>query len=246
MKTIDGVRETVPPDDEVKKTWGQAIRYIVGRKRAEEALGLLSAAGTALSATPDREAATQAVADYVVPYLADWCRIDRLDENGSPRTIAVARAAKLPPAMAAAFDEFVDRPDRSWSSRIGRVRDSRKPFLYPPASTGHQDSAGTNGAAPAAGTNGAGPKAGPPGVGTAMVVPIEEGGRLLGTICCATAGVRKTGTYGPADLALLTEIARRVAGALVIAELTRTVSQLRLELARGAGASLGASREGMG
>jgi GAF domain-containing protein len=255
MKTIDGVREATPPDDEVKKTWGQAIRYIVGRKRAEEALGLLAAAGTALSATPDREASTQAVANYVVPYLADWCRIDRLDENGSPRTIAVARAAKLPPAMAAAFDEFVDRPDRSWSSRIGRVRDSRKPFLYSPASTGHQDpagtngaapTAGTNGAAPTAGTNGAGPKAGLPGVGTAMIVPIEEGGRLLGTICCATAGVRKTGTYGPADLALLTEIARRVADALVIAELTRTVAQLRLELARGAGTPLGASREGMG
>jgi GAF domain-containing protein len=246
MKTIEGVRETIPPDDEVKKTWGQAIRYIVGRKRAEEALGLLAAAGTALGASPDREAATQAVADYVVPYLADWCRFDRLDENGSPRTIAVARAAKLPPATAAAFDEFVDRPDRSWSSRIGRVRDSRKASVYPPAAAGHQESAGSNGTAPAAGTKGAGPKAGPPGVGTAMIVPIEEGGRLLGTICCATAGVRKSGTYGPADLALLTEIARRVAGALVIAELTRTVVQLRLELSRGAATPGGASREGTG
>ena len=79
-----------------------------------------------------------------------------------------------------------------------------------------------------------------------MIVPIMVAGRLLGTICCATAGVRKTGTYGPADLSLLSEIAARVADALVIAELTRTVAQLRFELARGAVAAVGASREGMG
>ena len=48
MKTIDAVRGTEPSDDEVKNTWGQAIRYVVGRKRVEEALGLISAVGAAL------------------------------------------------------------------------------------------------------------------------------------------------------------------------------------------------------
>ena len=213
-------REASRPDDKSKQTWGEAIRYIVGRKRAEEALGLLSAAGAALSSLPDLGTATKAVANYVVPYLSDWCRIDRFDGDGTPTKIAVAIAPKLPATLERTFEEFFERPDRAGSSPMRQVWQSRKYFL-------HAD--GSNVQLPS--TNGAGHEASCSPIGTAMIVPIEEGNKLLGAVSCATVGVRKTGRYGPAELALIAEIARRLGSAFIIAELSQTNARLRQELA---------------
>src|SRR5205823_6326720 len=74
----------------------------LGLRRADEArheaedgnrrLGFLEQAGTALDASLDYETTLRSLARVAVPYLADWCVIDILHEDGTVRTLAVAHS----------------------------------------------------------------------------------------------------------------------------------------------------------
>ncbi|MBV9356247.1 MAG: GAF domain-containing protein, partial [Chloroflexi bacterium] len=56
------------------------------RRRAQ----FLAEATTALSSSLDYQATLQRVARLAVPFLADWCAVDVIDEQGSVRRVAVA------------------------------------------------------------------------------------------------------------------------------------------------------------
>jgi PAS domain S-box-containing protein len=61
-------------------------RSEVERRRAQ----FLAEAGTALISSLHYEATLQSVARLAVPFLADWCAVDVVDEHGAVRRVAVA------------------------------------------------------------------------------------------------------------------------------------------------------------
>ncbi len=65
---------------------------ITERKRAEEALQILADVGPILTSSLDHEDTLTRLVQRLVPQLADWCALDLLQEDGSFRRLAVARA----------------------------------------------------------------------------------------------------------------------------------------------------------
>lgn len=59
-----------------KQQYSGAVRYIVGKKRAEEALGFQSACAVALEQSTSLEDGLQTVAELCVPILGAWCAIE--------------------------------------------------------------------------------------------------------------------------------------------------------------------------
>jgi signal transduction histidine kinase/PAS domain-containing protein len=73
------------PDGGLLTVW----KNVTERRHAEEAQRYLSEASAMLGKSLDYEETLSALARLAVPDLADWCRVDMLDEDGSPRLIAV-------------------------------------------------------------------------------------------------------------------------------------------------------------
>jgi PAS domain S-box-containing protein len=67
-------------------------RDISARKRIEERERFLSEAGRILATTLEPDSAVRQLARVVVPYLADWCGIQVIDENGVLRPVEVAHS----------------------------------------------------------------------------------------------------------------------------------------------------------
>ena len=60
------------------------------RKRQEQAAHFLAEASTTLAALVDYESTLQRVARLAVPFFADWCAVDLIDEDGTVRQLACA------------------------------------------------------------------------------------------------------------------------------------------------------------
>jgi signal transduction histidine kinase/ActR/RegA family two-component response regulator len=88
------------PDDHLLgmlATVGSQVGQFIERKRGEEALRrsegvsrFLADASAALAAVTDYESTLQKVARLAVPFFADWCCVDLLEEDGTLRRLAVA------------------------------------------------------------------------------------------------------------------------------------------------------------
>jgi PAS domain S-box-containing protein len=65
-------------------------RDISERKRAEQTQSFLAEAGRILATTLEPDSAVRQLARIVVPYLADWCAISVVDEQGLPAPVEVA------------------------------------------------------------------------------------------------------------------------------------------------------------
>ncbi|HEX2692719.1 MAG TPA: ATP-binding protein [Gemmatimonadaceae bacterium] len=76
------------PDGGLLTVW----KNVTERRHAEEAQRYLSEASAMLGKSLDYEETLNALARLAVPALADWCRIDMLDEEGTPKLIAVSHA----------------------------------------------------------------------------------------------------------------------------------------------------------
>jgi PAS domain S-box-containing protein len=88
----------------------------------------LSESGKALSASLDYEQTLRNVAALAVPYFADWCSIDVVDESGVLRRLALAH---VDPAKVELAERFVDRyPENSESDySIARVLATGQPVM---------------------------------------------------------------------------------------------------------------------
>jgi signal transduction histidine kinase/PAS domain-containing protein len=64
-------------------------KSITERRQAEEAQRYLAQASALLGKSLDYEDTLTSLAQLVIPELADWCRVDMLDEHGSLRLLAV-------------------------------------------------------------------------------------------------------------------------------------------------------------
>ena len=79
------------PDGKPMLVGGIAID-ISDRVRAEDTLRFLSAASATLADVFDYETTLQKVASLSVPYFADWCTVDMVGADGSPRRLTIAHA----------------------------------------------------------------------------------------------------------------------------------------------------------
>ncbi|MGH9944360.1 MAG: PAS domain S-box protein, partial [Pyrinomonadaceae bacterium] len=87
------------------RAWGTQ-RDITERRRREESQRFLSDAATLLASSLDYEQTLERVARLSVPYLADYCLVDMLDDEGALRRVTVAHSD---PARAEAWREMQRR-----------------------------------------------------------------------------------------------------------------------------------------
>jgi serine phosphatase RsbU (regulator of sigma subunit) len=168
------------------------------RRLAEARLSLLARAGGLLAESLDYTKTLAAVADLVVPSLADWTSVEIL-ENGSIRSLAVAH---VDPEKVAIAKEFRRRrpPDMSAPTGVGHVIATGKTEVVPEI-TAEMVAAIDD-----------------PEVAelvrelqlrSVMIVPLSARGRTLGAMTFVWAESGRI--YSSADLALAETLAARVA-----------------------------------
>lgn len=170
---------------------------------AQRRAAFLAESSTVLSSSLDYQTTVANVARMVVPDLADWCRVDLLDEKGAIRRLAVAHAD---PSKVEWADELGRRyPTDPDSPRgVPHVLRTGESELY----TDIPDEMLAHAAKDAEHLR----IMREVGFTSAMIVPLNAHGRTVGAISLiSTESGRR---YGPEDLAFAEELARRCALAI--------------------------------
>ena len=199
--------------------WFGSNTDIDDRKRTDEAERFLVEAGATLGSSLDYRSTLAAVAKMAVPRIADWARVDIL-EDGKLRTLAVehvdARKVELALELARRYPEdpnagqgppYVVRTKRS--ELVPEITEERLAELA--VDDLHLELVREL------------------GFRSYMCVPLATRGRLLGVVSLVAAESGRR--YGPQDLALAEELARRAAIAIENAQLYREVEE-RAQAAR--------------
>ena len=205
-------------DGEVVK-WFGSNTDIDDQKRAEEAQRFLLEAGAVLASSLDYRNTLAAVAKLAVPRIADWTRVDVL-EGDRLRTVAV---------------EHVDPRKVELALELGRRYPEREDAEQGPPNvvrTGQSELAAEIGEDRLAELATDDLHLGlvrELGFQSYMCVPLSTHGRILGVISFVAAESGRR--YGPEDLALAEELARRAGTAVENAQLYREVEE-RAQAAR--------------
>jgi PAS domain S-box-containing protein len=170
-------------------------------ERVQRRLAFLADVSTVLSAALDYSAMLDSLAHCIVPYLADWCAIDMVEEEGWVHRLALAHRD---PTKAALLQELRARYPKlraDATHTLLRVLRTQQPWLRPVLSE-DQGRAEARDARHWEILHAL-------GFVSELVVPLVARGRVLGTITFVLGpGDRR---YGPDDLALAEELARRCA-----------------------------------
>jgi PAS domain S-box-containing protein len=171
------------------------FREFTARKRAEQAWELLAEVGSTLGSSLDYESTLRAVANLAVPALADWCTVEMLGTDGTLRDVAIAHAD---PAAVQLVREWRLRWPPSPDSAMHRVartgtpeRIQLTPEILAAAAPDPEHARMLTTL----------------GLRSAMVVPLSIGSQTIGVLTFVTSGSGRD--YGPDDLRLAVEIARR-------------------------------------
>ena len=180
------------------------------RQRAQ----FLSEASAALSSSLDYEATLRSVARLAVPFVADWCAVDVVDEDGRVRRVA---AAHVDPSREVLVWRVQQRaPDPAWDRvGLGRILRTGRPELIVEV-PGDLLEAAARDAASLELIRTLAPR-------SYIGVPLVARGRTLGAIFLVTAESGRR--YGPDDLALAEEVGRRASQAVDHARLYAQVQQ---------------------
>jgi PAS domain S-box-containing protein len=179
------------------------VRERVARAEANASrrLGFLSEASRLLNASLDSEATLLSVARLSVPFLADWCMVYIIDDNGSTRRVAVAQADISRGDLARNLDLHNSPNIPMWISEALEGGHARTlPEITPAllaslaASEEHFQAIQAMEAR------------------SAMVVPMTARGRTLGVIVLVSAESERS--FNEADQALAEDLARRCAYAV--------------------------------
>jgi PAS domain S-box-containing protein len=196
------------------------VRYWFGtntdiseQKRAEDASRFLADASAALATVVDYQSTLEEVAALAVPRFGDWCGVDMVEPDGSLRQLAVAH---VDPAKVRLAHELGRRypPDPDAPAGAARVARTGEPELMEDISDALLEAAARD----------------PEhlrilrelGLRSYLCVPMKARGRVLGVLSFVAAESGRR--YGPADLALAEELARRAA---VAVENARLYAELR-------------------
>jgi PAS domain S-box-containing protein len=193
--------------DEQRRLRGEA-------QAAERRATFLAEASTLLSSSLDYEKTLEAVAHAAVPWVADWCGVDILGEDGEVRRLAVAH---VDPAKVEWARELAERYpyDPDAPNGIPEVLRTGRAELY--------EEIPDELLAAAAKDEEHLRIMREIGFNSAMVVPLAAHGRAFGAITFVTAESGRR--YGPEDLAFAEDLARRAALAVENARLYRQAQE---------------------
>jgi PAS domain S-box-containing protein len=169
---------------------------------AERRAAFLAEVGTLLSATFDYETGFRQLARLAVPVLADYCLIDEAEPDGGTRRVAVAHAD--PAAEARLLADVRNPPDADPERRpVLRVVQTGEPILVPEVTPALVEKLAHDErhrerwlASPS-----------PPR--SFIIVPLTARGRTLGAITLVSTQPGRR--FGPAELGVAQEVARRAA-----------------------------------
>jgi signal transduction histidine kinase len=183
---------------------------------------LLAEAGRVLAGSLDDQASLTRIAELLVPGVADLCRIDMLDEEGTPALAASAAASPELARAQAAVER--DHPIAGWpDSGQRRVIASGEAELV-----GHL---GEEAVARRAVDAGQLALVTTLGLTSYLCVPLAARGQVLGALTCADTSV--SGRHlGPDDLALASELASTAAVAVANARFYRQAQRANRALER--------------
>jgi hypothetical protein len=192
-------------------TWSGTLAMVsdvTERRRAEESVRFLAEASRVLAQSLDRETVLLEISQLAVPRLADYCVVALADGAGQPpRFHAAHRDPARLPVLRAVAERYVREP--APAGVVRRVLDTGQPALAEELTPD------------AVRASGAGEEAVQLILELAtrslLVVPLRLEDRLAGLVLLATAESGRR--YGPADLELAEELARRAATALENARL---------------------------
>jgi len=181
---------------------------------AQQRLVFISEASALLAGSLEYQATLERVARLAVPYLADFCIVDLVGEDGQVRRLATAHAREdREPLLQALRERYAPRRDSPQPA--ARVLRSGRAEL-----TSHVDEAWLEASA-----------SDPDHLRllrelvpvSYLVVPLVARGQTIGALSLATAESGRH--YGPEDAILAEDLARRAAGALDNARLFREVQE---------------------
>jgi PAS domain S-box-containing protein len=199
---------------------GEALRVlgtvldVTEPRRAAADARFLAEAGRQLARSLDYDVTLRRVARLAVPYLADYCVVDLLDDDdgGPPRLVAAADRER---SVEDAVHEYRGRHPFDPAAPQGVARVLRTGVLERVT----VDPAWLD--ATAAGDAGRRGELEAMQLASYMVLPLAVRGRSLGAITFATSLAQSARRYGADDEALAEELARRVALAIDNARLYR-------------------------
>jgi PAS domain S-box-containing protein len=179
------------------------VRERVARAEADAArrLAFLAEASTLLSASLDSQTTLQSVARLSVPFLADWCLVYIIEEDGSARRVAVAQADPEKDELARALAAHSSPSLPEWVSRVlSRGRSEIVPNVsIDVAASIERDEAQLRTSKEIAAR-------------TAIIVPLIARGRTLGAIALLSTQVERD--FTEPDRILAEDLARRCAYAV--------------------------------
>jgi PAS domain S-box-containing protein len=201
-------------------------KNVTERRQTEEAERYLSSASALLSRSLDYNETLQSLAQMVVPDLADWCRVDMLDEEQRPRLLAVAH---VDPEKVKWARELARRypPNMEDEAGLPGVLRSGVAELYPEV-TEEMLAAGIRDQEYLALLKTVQFR-------SVVIAPIAAGGRPVGALTLVSAESRRK--YTQRDLELAVELGRRAGMAVENARVHRAEKQAReaaVEAQRGA------------
>lgn len=192
---------------------------ITERKRAEEGIRFLLDASTLLAESLDYGARLAALAQFVVPHLADWCAVDIVQDTGSPLRLAVAHQDPAKVEWARTLQQrYPSDPDAE--TGLPQVLRSGRSEFYPRIPD-EMLAAAARDAEHLAILRGLGFR-------SAIIAPLATRGRILGALTLVTSESGRY--YDDKDLALAEELARRAATAIDNARLFNEVSEAREQI----------------
>ena len=195
---------------------------VTERKKNEETQRFLAEAGASLSSSLDYRSTLNRMAHLAVPYLADWCVVDILEEDGPLERLAMAHQDPEKVALARELEERYP-PDPEAPQGVAQVLRTGQSELVPEIpeqlleqavrDDEHREILRRL------------------GLKSYMIVPLVARGRTLGAITLVSAESGRR--YGQAELELAEELARRAALAVDNARLYRANIQVARTLQEG-------------
>ena len=178
-------------------------KNVTAKKKAEEARRYLDGVTELLTSPLDPEERLSDLARLVVPHLADWCAVEVRDEAGVARPVTIAHVDPGKVEFARELNRrFPPNPDAT--TGVPNVLRTGAPELYAEIT----DEMLIAGAIDAEHLR----LVRELGLRSAMIVPLTVRGRTFGALTLVSAESRRR--YGPDDLALAMELARRAAFAI--------------------------------
>jgi signal transduction histidine kinase len=188
-------------------------REVKERQRAEAALRFIAEASTALAESLDYEAALDQVLRLAVPFLADWCTVDLLEPDGTMRRVA---AGHRDPAAQALLVQIRGTQSEWGSPRTSlEVLAAGRPLLFGEVTDDVLEKYVRDPEVRALVRR--------LGVSSGMAVPLVVQGRAIGAMTFSSSTPDRR--FGPGDLALAEELARRAAVAIDNARLYREAQE---------------------